>query len=429
VPYFIGIDLGTSGCRAIAINEEEVLVASSKTLFPQKPTTDRQHTQNPFDWWQAIQKTLQLLSQKIDFREVSALSVDGTSASVLLCDQQGDPCTAALMYNDFQSVSEAALIDRYAPADSIARGASSSLAKLLHLLKTTDQARYALHQADWVLGKFSGKYGISDENNALKMGYDPVKRNWPVWIDKLGIPGGLLPLVKTPGTYFENIAPVIANEFGLNPDTRIITGTTDSTAAFLATGANQPGEAVTSLGSTMVIKVISEFPVFAPEYGVYSHRLGDLWLTGGASNAGGAVLLKYFTLEQLKHMTPKLKPAQPTGMDMYPLCSPGERFPENDPDMPPRMPDFPENSPGEQLRYFQGILESIAKIEYRGYRLLEKLGAPYPSSIRTAGGGSTNTAWTEIRTRTLKVPIIQPQYSEAAYGTALLAKRSCCESL
>ena len=76
---------------------------------------------------------------------------------------------------------------------------------------------------------------------------------------------------------------------------------------------------MTSLGSTLVLKLVSDRPVFSPAHGVYSHRLGDLWLTGGASNSGGAVLAQYFSADELRALTPLLKPDVPTGLDYYPL--------------------------------------------------------------------------------------------------------------
>jgi sugar (pentulose or hexulose) kinase len=82
--------------------------------------------------------------------------------------------------------------------------------------------------------------------------------------------------------------------FAIPKDCVIYTGTTDSIAAFLASGANSLGEAVTSLGSTLVLKLLSSQKVDDSNYGIYSHRLGNLWLTGGASNTGGAVLKSFF---------------------------------------------------------------------------------------------------------------------------------------
>ena len=75
----------------------------------------------------------------------------------------------------------------------------------------------------------------------------------------------------------------------------ICAGTTDGVASFIATRAAAPGDAVTSLGTTLVLKLLSDKPIFAPAQGVYSHRLGDRWLAGGASNTGGGALLAHFS--------------------------------------------------------------------------------------------------------------------------------------
>jgi len=171
------------------------------------------------------------------------------------------------------------------------------------------------------------------------------------------------------------------------------------------------------LGSTLVIKVLSERSVNDSRYGVYSHRLGDLWLAGGASNTVGAVLTRFFSLEQLSAMTARLDPEHPTGLDYYPLPGTGERFPVNDPRLEPRL----SPRPAEDVTFFQGLLEGMAGIEHQGYRLLHALGAPYPKRVCTAGGGANNAAWMEIRRTLLGVPVTIAAHQEAAYGSALLA--------
>jgi hypothetical protein len=226
-----------------------------------------------------------------------------------------------------------------------------------------------------------------------------------------------LPQVVAPGTALGTVTADVARRFGLTAQCRIVAGTTDSIAAFLATGANRFGEAVTSLGSTLVIKILSRQPLFAPNYGIYSHRLGSRWLSGGASNSGGTVLHHYFSQAELDVLTPQLDPDHPTGLDYYPLLDSGERFPVCDPQLPPRLTP----RPAQPLLFFQGMLEGMARIEAAGYRRLAALGAPLPSSVRTVGGGGANAAWTRIRARELQVPMIAPRQTEAAYGAALLA--------
>jgi sugar (pentulose or hexulose) kinase len=262
--------------------------------------------------------------------------------------------------------------------------------------------------------------GISDENNALKTGYDLVRRCWPGWLRDLGVRSALLPDVVEPGTPIGTIDPAVATRFGLPPGVVIATGTTDGCAAFLATGADKVGEAVTSLGSTLTLKQLCDRPIFAPEYGVYSHRLGDRWLAGGASNSGGAALARYFTPNSLVALSARIDPALESGLDYYPLPSPGERFPFADPHLPPR--ETPR--PGDNVRFLHGLLEGIAKIEALGYRRLADLGGPTLAAVRTVGTGARNAAWAGIRRRVLGVDLIPARSEEAAVGAATLALKA-----
>jgi sugar (pentulose or hexulose) kinase len=94
------------------------------------------------------------------------------------------------------------------------------------------------HPADWIAARLGAPPGISDENNALKTGYDPVLRCWPGWLRDLGIRLDLLPEVVEPATPLGTIDPALAVRFGLSANTVIDAGTTDGCAAFLAAGAN-----------------------------------------------------------------------------------------------------------------------------------------------------------------------------------------------
>jgi sugar (pentulose or hexulose) kinase len=417
---FIGVDLGTSGCRAVAIDRDRRQLAETRTALP-KPLRvgDSGVEQEPRMWWDAAVKVLRELTAGLPMLDPQALCVDATSATLLLCGQDGTPLGPALMYNDGRSRTEAEQIARVAPARSPARGAGSSLAKLLHLGNRLSPrpGTLALHQADWILGRLSGRFGISDWNNCLKLGYDPQTGRWPEWLSEVGLGPIGLPEVTAPGGYIGRLSKTAAQATGLPLHTRVLAGTTDSTAAVVATGAMTPGEAITCLGSTLVLKVIGREPVTAPEYGVYSHRYGARWLIGGASNSGGAVLRRYFDDRQMRRLSLDLRPDEPTGLDYYPPPAPGERFPINDSALPPRL----SPRPADDRLFFQGLLEGIARIEAAGYSRLRSLGAPAPKMVLTTGGGADNQAWSRIRARLLGVPVSRSRHQEAAYGAALIA--------
>lgn len=90
------------------------------------------------------------------------------------------------------------------------------------------------------------------------------------------------------------------------------------------------------MGSTLAIKLLSTTRIEDARFGVYSHRLDDKWLVGGASNTGGAVLRQIFTDEQLQKLSEQINPMEASPLDYYPLQTVGERFPVADPNMAPR---------------------------------------------------------------------------------------------
>ena len=415
---YLGIDVGTSGCRSCVIDAAATIRAEACNPLPAPTRNAAAIEQDPDCWWTALTANLDQLHAQHALAAVAAIALDGTSATLLCCDAHGTPLGPALMYNDARASHEAQRIADIAPPGCAAHGASASLAKLLWLLQTPAgrNARHVLHQADWLLGRLCGEFGNSDENNALKLGYDILQRRWPDWLQALDVPLALLPRVVPAGHQIGTLAAHLGERWGLSSDTRILAGTTDSTASFMATGAT-PGDAVTSLGSTLVLKVLSSQPLFAPEYGIYSHRLGDNWLVGGASNSGGAVLQAYFTAAEIERFAALINVDTPTGLDYYPLLAAGERFPINDPTLMPRL----QPRPADDVLFYQGILEGIATIENRGYRKLADLGAPWPGQIITTGGGAANVPWRTIRSRLTGVPVTAATHQQAAFGAALLA--------
>ncbi len=422
---FAGIDLGTSGCRLIVIDSDKNI------QFSRTKTYSNPDEQSPELWWNSVCDLFNGLPSTIK-QNLQSLAINGTSGTVLLVDDSGNPLTQALMYNDLRATEEAEKIKQVLPKENGGQGASGSLSRVIWLLNKIQKGKkqggcafkYTInHQADYILGKLSNNFTFSDENNCLKLGYDVINQRWPIEeLEKLGVDELSLPKVFPAGTVVAQINPKQAKVLSLPKTLQLVSGTTDSIAAFIATGANKTGDAMTSLGSTLVLKLISDKPIFSPEHGIYSHRLNNQWLVGGASNSGAKVLQYYFTQAQIDEMTDQLLPDNPTGLHYYPLINKGERFPVSDPNKQAMLSPRPDSD----REFFQGILEGIANIEAQAYQKISELGAPAITSVRSVGGGSKNTAWTRLRQNSLrknklKVDMITPKQTEAAYGSALLA--------
>ncbi|MEL7091340.1 MAG: FGGY-family carbohydrate kinase [Pseudomonadota bacterium] len=414
----LGIDIGTSGVRTAVVDaDRQVLSMARAQHLPQHGDKIDANL-----WWDAVRTCLgnqidALKSAGISPSDIRRISVDGTSGSMVLTDRDCTPVSPALMYNSKGFDAEAAVIGAVAPAGHITQGSNSALARAMRLRHCADGSpAHLLHQADFIAAKLMARPGFSDHNNALKTGFDPETERWPDWIDAV-FDAQLLPDVKPVGTPLGPLSPQVADAFGLSRDAMVCAGTTDSIAAFLAAAPLDLGVAVTSLGSTLAVKVLSARRIDDTAIGLYSHKLGDHWLVGGASNTGGAVLAQFFDADQIAALSARMDASAPTGLDYYPLPRCGERFPINDPTLAPRM----EPRPPDDVQFLQALFEGIAAIEARCYAEIAARGGGMPNTILTAGGGAQNAKWSEIRALRLgRVPQAADN-TEAAIGSAFVA--------
>ena len=410
----LGIDFGTSGARAITLDQTRKVQWQQRIAFEQGDRLADLWHSTLFELLEALPKTVG--------QAITRIAINGTSGTVLLCDTDGQPQVESLLYNNDCGRAVLVQVQAIAPAAHPVCSATSSLTKLFWWRQQLDGIPAdwkLLHQADWLAFLLHQQLGVSDYHNALKLGYDPGAQAYPAWLweSDQGRLQSVLPRVVKPGEAIAPITPSLAKRFNLNPACLVCAGTTDSIAAFLASGVSQPGEAVTSLGSTLVLKLLSDRRVDDATFGIYSHRLGSRWLVGGASNTGGAVLKQLFSSEKLAALSQQIDPTVPSQLVYYPLPKVGDRFPIADPTLQPCLTPRPK----DDAAFLHGILESIARIEAEGYAKLIKKGAPPLRRVVTTGGGAKNEAWRLIRQRQLQVPVQTATQTEAAYGTALLA--------
>jgi len=455
----LGIDIGTSGIRGCIVqksllgelNSEDTILFEHQVDMPiPTPCTETGAIrQNPELWIASLRTLFSYMAQLYDFYKVTHIVLDATSSTVLLTDSKGKRLTDALMYNDNQSQGSAKIITQALErlkTSSGAQGASSTLAKALTLLKNPSLPANTVicHQIDYLNNFLCGVNNTTDENNALKLGYDSVNNCWPTWVstliaDTINTTTVKLPKVVRPGSKLNSVLPSIAKEFHFNPKLNVMAGTTDSIAGFLASGASKPGDCVTSLGSTLAVKAVLDRPLFNAEYGIYSHKLGDHWLVGGASNSGGAVILNYYSIEEITVLESKLtKPILEEFIKMtpeseyYPLLKPGERFPIADPELMPNVPKIP-SSPfsdistsnkalNQHIQFYLKLLKGISNIEGLGYKKLASLSRLEPKRLFTVGGGIKNESWMQIRRNSINTQEERAVSVHAAYGVTRLVK-------
>ena len=403
-PLVLGIDLGTSGVRIAVIDSSCALLQSESAPY-------KIGLINPFDWRDRCCTLIGRLNP--DYRHrLKAIAVDGTSGTLLACDQQGLPLAEALPYS-FAYPNFIDQLQTLSPQGGPASSASGSLARALHLVDQHKAPLLLRHQADWISGWLLENWSHGEEGNNLRLGWDLSKRAWPdsfisqPWWDAL-------PEISASGSVLGLLSPHRAKDLDLPEDLLIVAGTTDSNAAVLTADADDD-EGITVLGSTLVLKRFTDQPI-APGPGTSSHRVGGRWLCGGASNAGAAVLKQVFPDIDLAELSRQIDPDQDSGLRLRPLPRCGERFPVDDPQLEPIL----TRRPVSDALYLHGLLEGLTEIEHAGWQRLTSLGADPPMKIVTLGGGARNPQWRRLRERQLGVPIRSCNTPPAA-GVARLA--------
>ncbi|BEV36103.1 FGGY-family carbohydrate kinase [Synechococcus sp. M16CYN] len=399
----LGIDLGTSGVRVAVLDQKKSLRYSQSISYNVGLSRSE-------DWIQSCSK----LIKGIPFdqrRRIRAVAVDGTSGTLLACDEQGVACGPALGYWQTCRGYEQQL-QELAPEGGPAASSSGSLARALHLTKMYGSSTLLRHQADWISGWLLNDWRWGEASNNFRLGWNPENSCWlnslseQVWQNRL-------PTIRSSGIRLGTIARARAKELRLPADLQVCTGTTDSNAAVLAA---EPGEddGVTVLGTTLAMKRFTKHPVQGQ--GVTNHYIRGKWLCGGSSNAGAGVLRRFFTDTQLNELSRQINPESDSNLVFRPLPRPGERFPVDDPTLQPIL----EPRPTSDALYLHGLLEGLAEIEAQGWETLACLGANRPKRVISLGGGARNPQWRRIRERRLGCPVITCNQPPAA-GVARLA--------
>lgn len=424
-PLSLGIDVGTQGVRAVIIEEDGQVTSSGDAPLESTRSKSGKHEQNPESWWRAVGEACRGAVGAVPEGDIGSLSICSTSGTILLTDSAGLPLTPAIMYNDARAEEEARRVQEAGGELWSSLGyqmrSSFALPKLLWLVGSgmADGAARMLHSADFVASKLAGEVVPTDWSHALKTGYDLINERWPEEIlEGLEIPTELLPPVVRPGARIGEINRSASEHTGLPVGTEIRAGMTDGCAAQIAAGALGDGQWNSVLGTTLVLKGVTQELLQDPNGVIYSHRHPDGgWLPGGASNVGAGILSREFGDENLEELNDAAERRGPATTVAYPLTTEGERFPFAE----PKARSFVLDEPESETDYYRALLEGVAFVEKLCFSYLGSLGARVSGPIASTGGGSKSRLWAQIRADILGLPVTVPRSAEPAVGMAILS--------
>ncbi|MCL5987045.1 MAG: FGGY-family carbohydrate kinase [Actinobacteria bacterium] len=438
--FFCGIDIGTGGVRSIISDERGRVSAHVFVNFPQDinlmPKT-YWFEQDPTLWWTTTKLCINKLLTDFKLRghnptQIDAVSIDGTSGTVVFLDDSLNPLRNAIMYKDIRSHDQSQRINEVAGDFTEKLGyqiqPSFAISKILWVKENEEHiysnTRFILHQADYISAKLTNKYDVSDHSNALKTAFDLIDYGWPAFIEKdLGLDLNKLPIVLRPGDVIAPVSLEMRKEFGFKSETMVTAGMTDACASMIASGAIEPGDWNSTIGTTFAVKGVTKNLIKDDMGRIYSHlHPQGYWMPGGASSTGGEALALHFLGRDLAQLDDQCSKLEGSSIIMYPLLKKGERFPFNNID----AEGFTIGEPKGELDYYLGHLEGIALLERFSYEMLKNLGAEIGDNIYVTGGGSKSTLWNQVRADMLGKKVIKPIEEETCMGSTIIAASKTC---
>lgn len=426
---WVGIDVGTQSVRVLVVSGTgQVRGRGAATLIGQR--NGERHEQSPELWWERLGEAARQALTDIDRSAIRALALDATSGTVLLVDADGAARTSGLMYDDARARTQADAATHAGRALWSRLGyqrmqPSWALPKLLWLLDHVPDAtdcRLA-HQSDYLVGRLAGGLAPADPSNALKTGCDLVEGAWPADVmSALGVPDDVLPPLVGSGTPVGAVCDAAATHTGLPSGLPIVAGMTDGCASQLGAGVVEPGDWNSVVGTTLVLKGVSNRLVIDPSGAVYSHRSPDgRWLPGGASSSGAGAIARELPGRDLDELAARTDHDRPTAVLTYPLAtSRGERFPFVAPDAEP----FRIGSARDDVEAYASLIQGIAYVERLGFDHLARLGAAVDGRRVLTGGATKAPAWSQLRADIMGRPVTLTEHAEPAIGMAVLAAAS-----
>ncbi len=419
----LGIDVGTSGVRSLAATGEGDVLAEAHAALSDLPAAGSAHEQDANAWWRSVCHTLQELRTSLGadarWAGIAGIAVTSTSGSLVLADSQGEPVRPAILYDDGRAGAVASELNRRLPSGQAPLNASFSLAKALWVRQEEpsvwERASYILHPADWLTAKLTGHWGICDYSNALKLGYDQEQISWTAAVSLADIPASMLPTIVAPGHQVGIVSQRASERTGLTAGVPVLAGASDGMASLIGSGASEPGHANTTLGTTLVWKVLTPIkPRLGP--GMYCHHLpSNLWAPGAASNTGPGSL--HIDEPGVSEMDRRAAPYLPTAIQCYLLGARGERFPF----LNPQAQTFFDGPPASPSERYAAQLQSLACVERWGYERLEACGVTVGNAVFSAGGAAASPVLSQLRANIMNRAVVRCANPTASFGAAILA--------
>ncbi len=421
MPKLLGIDVGTSGLKAVLVDENGKVLKQASAEYPISFPQPGWSEQNPEDWWKAAQKVIAEIGERPD-----AIGLTGQMHGAVFLDANDEVIRPAILWNDQRTTAECEEIDQTFGKGQVREITCNppltgfQAPKILwlrnHEPQNYERLRSVLLPKDYIRFKLTG-VKASDVSDASGVGlFDVPKRAWSgEMIRALGLSEGLFPNV------WESDEATAKTREGVP----VVAGGGDQAAGAVGTGTVVPGVVSISLGTSGVVFTCLESPRYDPAGASHTfahanrawHAMGVMLSCGGAVKWFRDTLAKEGGYSAMADAGAWSRPGA-NGVTFLPYLT-GERCPHNDPYATGSFSGLRASTGYEDMA--RALFEGVSFGLFEGFEALQKLGAS-ADILRVTGGGAKSDFWMQLLADVFGKPCVRVEVDEGpAFGAAILA--------
>jgi xylulokinase len=432
---YLGLDIGTSGVKAILIDQRQRIIASATSPLKVSRPKPGWSEQAPEDWWKACTAAVKALAKQKPkaIAAVEGIGLSGQQHGATLLDQGDKVLRPAILWNDARSFAECRDIEEREPrARQIAGNiplAGFTAPKLVwvkkHEPRIFDSVAKVLLPKDYVRLRMTGEYASDMSDSSGTFWLDIEKRAWSDdLLTATDMSRDQMPKLFEGTEATGKLTPQVAKAWGMPKRPVVAGGGGDNPAAACGIGAVKPGEAFVSLGTSGVLFVSNErfMPNAARAVHAFCHAVPDTWHQMGVILSAAASLEWLAGL--LKTPAPKLTTALGKKLDgpssalFLPYLS-GERTPVADAQIRGLAMGIGHETDAKILTH--AVLDGVAFAFRDSLEALKAAGTDV-KRVMAVGGGTRSELWLKIIATALDLPVDVPADGDfgGAFGAARL---------
>jgi len=438
--YFMGIDVSTTGSKALLIDAAGTVVASASaphSLSTPKPLWSEQ---DPLEWWAATKVSIQAVLQRsnVTASAIAGIGLTGQMHGLVLLNGTGAVLRPAILWNDQRTQSQCDAIhahigrERFIQISGNVALTGFTAPKILWVAENEpevyEQVRHVLLPKDYIRYRLTGQFAMDKADGAGTVLFDLRQRDWSAeLLAALNIPSEWMPPTYEGPEFTGEVSVAAAVETGFAAGTPVAAGGGDQAAQAVGVGAVEPGIIGLTVGTSGVVFAATPAPFIEPEGRLHAfcHAVPGMWhLMGVMLSAAGSLqwyrdtLAPNLSFDELLQEAETV-PAGSEGLQFLPYLS-GERTPHPDPQARGAFI-------GLTLRHRRGhltraVLEGVAYGLKDSFKLIQSAGLEQIVQVRASGGGTKGRLWRQILASVLESELVTVNTAEgAAFGAALLA--------